>query len=433
MRGLWKDRIRPVILSTRDITGLDVTEAKVAEISKAAKALGFEALIIDDGWFGVRREKATSLGDWYVNSMKFPSGLKMVADNIHRDSLLLGLYFDIETVSRISNLYKEKKNWLLQGRDEKNFSSNEDDFLLDYSKEEVQEWAIDTLSLIIETTKLDYLRYDKTRLPSEIYVEKAGEFPLRYMMGIYNVLNTISRKFPNMIIETSFSGGARFDLGFLSYSSLMRVTENTDPISRLSSIEGARLFYPPFASITTLSSSPDAITRKDVDIETRFNASIFTPFEYSLDIMNLPVYEINALKNQIEFYKQYRQLLQFGTILTEESGNRRIWSVSNPDGSLIIMLYLIKELIPNDAKERLYVQQANENFKYRIYTRTHIQSDAEEMMYPSEIECYEAWGDAIKWAGIALSEKYGGTTEQEDMRKLKDNSSRLYIFRKINE
>ena len=55
------------------------------------------------------------------------------------------------------------------------------------------------------------------------------------------------------------------------------------------------------------------------------------------------------------------------------------------------------------------------------------------VLYPAEIECYEAWGDAIKWAGIALSEKDGGVDLQEDMRKLKDYSSRLYIFRKIDE
>lgn len=433
MRGLWKERLRPVTLSTRDIMGLDVTEAKVEELSKAAKALGIEAIVIDDGWFGVRREKATSLGDWYVNSMKFPSGLKMVADNIHRTGLLFGLYFDIETVSRISNLFKEKESWILKSGNTKSYSSNEDDFLLDFTKEDVQEWAIDTLSLIIETTKLDYLRYEKTRLPSEIYVDVPGEFSLRYMMGIYNVLNTISRKFPNMIIETSFSGAGRFDLGMLSYSSLMRITENTDPISRLGSIEGARLFFPASASLVTLSSSPDAITRKDTDIETRFNASVFTAFEYSIDLMHLSIHEHLAIKNQIEFYKQYRQLLQFGDVVTEENGNRRIWSVSNPDGSIIIMLYLIKELIPNEGKERIFVRQANEKFKYRIYSRTHIQSDDDEMRYPAETECYEAWGDAIKWAGIALSDKTGGTPEQEDMRKLKDNSSRLYIFRKIDE
>lgn len=433
MRGPWKERLRPVTLSTRDIFSLDVDENKIEQLSRAAKAMGFEAIVLDDGWFGVRRERNTSLGDWYVNSMKFPSGLKMLAQNIHRDGLLFGLYFDIETVSQISNFYKEKNEWIIGSKDRKNYSSNEGDFILDYTKEEVQEWVIDTLSLIIETTKLDYLRYEKTRLPSEINVDYPEEFAHKYIMGIYNVLNTIARKFPNMIIETSASGGCRFDLGMLNYSALMRVTENTDPISRIKTIEGARLFYPVTSQLITISGSPDKITRKETDIETRFNASVFCIPEYSLDIMNLSLDETLAIKNQIEFYKQYRNVLQTGKVITDDDEKRIIWSISNQDGSIIIMLYLIKELIPNDSKERLFVTQANENYKYRIYSRTHIQSEAEELLYPAEIECYEAWGDAIKWAGIALSEKDGGVDLQEDMRKLKDYSSRLYIFRKIDE
>ena len=168
-----------------------------------------------------------------------------------------------------------------------------------------------------------------------------------------------------------------------------------------------------------------------MDVETRFNVSIFNALEYSLDITKLPPHEVLAIKNQIEFYKQYRQVLQFGDVQSEENGERIIWSASNQDGSVIIVLYLQKELTPNDIKERLFIRQAREDYKYRIYSRTHVQSEEDELRYPAEIECYEAWGDAIKWAGIALSEKDGGTGYTEDMRKLKDNSSRLYILRKI--
>lgn len=431
MRGLWKERFRPISLSTRDICGLDVNEERTGELCRTAKAMGFEAIILDDGWFGVRRDKQTSLGDWYVNSMKFPGGLKMLSSEIHREGLLFGLYFDIETVSRNSNLFKEKKDWAIYTEKKIGYAQGDDDYILDYTREDVQEWAIDTLSDVIEIAKLDYLRYEKSKLISDLERESADAFSLRYIMGIYNVLNTISRKFPNLLIETSFSGGGRFDLGMLSYSSLMRITANTDPISRIPSIEGARLFYPNAAGLVTLSTSPDKITGKNVDVETRFNVSIFNALEYSLDITKLPPHEVLAIKNQIEFYKQYRQVLQFGDVQSEENGERIIWSASNQDGSVIIVLYLQKELTPNDIKERLFIRQAREDYKYRIYSRTHVQSEEDELRYPAEIECYEAWGDAIKWAGIALSEKDGGTGYTEDMRKLKDNSSRLYILRKI--
>lgn len=432
MRGPWKERLRPLMLSTRDIMGLDVSESRIYELSAAAKAMGFEGIIVDDGWFGVRRERNTSLGDWYVNSLKFPSGLKMVASNIHREGLLFGLYFDIETVSRNSNLFESKPEWAVRDKKVKTYSSNEEDYLLDFTLAEVQEWATDTISEIIETAKLDYLRYEKTRLPSEICSSYPDEFEHRYIMGVYSVLNAISRKYPNLLIETSFSGGGRFDLGMLSYSSLMRITDNTDPISRIKSVEGAGLFYPQKAGLVTISSSPDKCTGKQIDIETRFNASLFTPVEYSLDLTVLMPHEALAISKEIEFYKHYRHVLQFGNIIREESGERVIWSASDDDASTIIILYLIKEFPLNRAKERIFVRQANENYKYRIYSRTHVQREDEALTSPMEIESYEAWGDSIKWAGIALTDRSGGYFGyQEDMRKLKDNSSRLYIIRKI--
>ena len=124
--------------------------------------------------------------------------------------------------------------------------------------------------------------------------------------------------------------------------------------------------------------------------------------------------------------------MQFGNIIREESGERVIWSASDDDASTIIILYLIKEFPLNRAKERIFVRQANENYKYRIYSRTHVQREDEALTSPMEIESYEAWGDSIKWAGIALTDRSGGYFGyQEDMRKLKDNSSRLYIIRKI--
>ncbi len=433
MRSSWKKRMRPVILSTKDIFSLDVNEDKVIRQAEKAKKLGFEAFILDDGWFSVRRDRESSLGDWYVNPVKFPEGLKMLATRIHRSELLFGLYFDIESVSCRSNLFEEHKDWVIHDESRKNFSSSNEEFLLDFSKEEVQEWAIETLSRIIETARLDYLRYDKSRLPSEILSENDGSLSLRYIMGVYNVLNTVTRKFPSLLLETGFSGGARFDLGMLSYSSLMRATENTDPFERLKTIEGLRLFYPEYATLVTVSGNPDKYTFRNTGLETKFDASIFTGFEYSIDLDKLSKEEEAVLRSQIEFYKMYRETLQFGSITAIESGNRTLWSASSPDKSTIIVLYLAKNAEVNHAKERIYIEDADEKAKYRIYTRSHIRKEDEELDYPGEIECYEAYGDAIKWAGIALSEKTGSGVYSEDMRKITDFSSRLYVIRKVNE
>ena len=99
---------------------------KILQAEKAKK-LGFEAFILDDGWFSVRRDRESSLGDWYVNPVKFPEGLKMLATRIHRSELLFGLYFDIESVSCRSNLFEEHKDWVIHDESRKNFSSSNEE------------------------------------------------------------------------------------------------------------------------------------------------------------------------------------------------------------------------------------------------------------------------------------------------------------------
>ena len=429
MRSNWKNRVRPALFSTRAL-GLDINEDKILSLAKKASDLGFETFILDDGWFGVRRDDTESLGDWYVNPMKFPQGLKMLATNIHRMGLLFGLYFDIETVSIRSNLYQKHKDWVLNDGKKRDYSSRGDDFILDFGRNDVQEWAIKTLSDIIETTRLDYLRYDKSRLPSEISFEN-GTLSHKYIMGVYNVLNTIREKYPSIIIETSFNGPGRFDLAMLAYSSIIRATENTDAISRLSSIEGLRLFYPEYASLVTVAESPDKYTFRSTPLESKFNSSVFTAFEYSMDLNKLNELEEKEIREELEFYKMYREAIQFGTIRTEESSDRVIWSAASKDRETIIVLYLLKRCSVNRIKERLYVRDAKEDYKYRIYTRGHVQSESEELAYPLEIECYDAYGDALKWAGLALSDKSGVGFFTENMRKMEDYSSRLYIIRKV--
>ena len=143
--------------------------------------------------------------------------------------------------------------------------------------------------------------------------------------------------------------------------------------------------------------------------------------------------EKTAFKAQIEFYKGYRMLLQFGRIRVQEKGNRTIWTVSNKDRSVILMLYLQRELKPNSDEEKLFVLDADEGYDYRIFARSHILSGQEAISYPQESECYTVPGDALRWGGISLVEQVSGNGYREGMRMLGDCSSRLYIIRRIED
>ena len=141
-----------------------------------------------------------------------------------------------------------------------------------------------------------------------------------------------------------------------------------------------------------------------------------------------------AYRQQTEFYKAYRLLLQTGRFrVIEDSGSRTIWSVANEDRSAILLLYLQHRIRPNTTAEKLVVPDANEEYDYRIFSRDHMMSDKEASMYPQETECYTVPGDTLKWAGISLSEQVSGIGYHEGMRMLGDCASRLYIIRRIED
>ena len=424
------------MLNTWESVYYNASEDKILEMAKGAKEIGLEGVIVGDGWFGARRSERTSLGDWHVNTMKFPSGLFSLAQGIHRLGLLFGLWFEPECVSDRSELYKTHPEWII-GRSAEENAGRAGKEMLNLTLPAVQDWMIETLSSTIDRCRIDYIVWDMTRSYSDIFSQMGswdgGEFLHKYILGLYTVLGALGHRFPSLYISTAASGGARFDLGMLSFSTSALISDDTDPMDRASMLAGISMLYPLSAIETTVSPSPNAITRRIVDRDTRFNIGAFGVLSYAIDTAELSRMEKTAFKAQIEFYKGYRMLLQFGRIRVQEKGNRTIWTVSNKDRSVILMLYLQRELKPNSDEEKLFVLDADEGYDYRIFARSHILSGQEAISYPQESECYTVPGDALRWGGISLVEQVSGNGYREGMRMLGDCSSRLYIIRRIED
>ena len=435
-RGVWKDRLKPIMFNTWEGSYFDINEDKISKIAENAKEIGLEGIVIDDGWFGARYDDKTSLGDWYANTMKFPSGLASTSAEIHRMGLLFGLWIEPEAVSEKSSLAKKHPDWII-GRNPERNAIGRNEMLLDLTREDVQDWITLTISNLIEVVKIDYLKWDMNRSVSDLFSHRPigdyGTFAHKYITGLYRILKTITQRFPNLYIEGCASGGARFDLGMLSYCPSIWTSDCSDPIERLDITAGTLLVYPLSVTGISVSPSPNLHTRRIVDLETRFNTAVFGVLNYSIEAETLDKALKTSYKQQVEFYKNYRLLLQFGTFRVQEDGNRVIWTLSNSDASVIMLLYLQKQNRINTSAEKLYVECANENYDYRFFARDHMQSEIEASLYPQEPECYNISGDALKWAGISLSEQYSGNGYREGMRVLGDFSSRLYLIKKVEK
>ena len=435
MRSSWKDRMRPVMLDTWEAAGYGINEKKIAALADGAAKMGCEGVLLNDGWFGARNNDRTSLGDWHVNTIRFPSGLNDAADTVHRHGLLFGLWFEGEAASTKSVLLHDHPEWVI-GRNAETNAEGRHEQLLDITRYDVQDWIISTISKISDLVRLDFLRWDLNRCYSDLYtlsgIRDYGMYAHEYICALYKILSAIGERFPDMYIETTAGGGSRFDLGMLSVSSSMVPSCISDPIERARITGNAALMYPLSAISTVVSPSPNGATRRIVDRDTRFNIAAFGVLSYSMDTTAMSRSEMASFRAQIEFYKANRMLLETGRFRIVEDGNRTIWTIANEDRSEILLLYLQHFVKPNTTAERIIVPDANESYNYRIYARSHTVSEKEAYTYPQENECYFISGDALKWAGVSLVEQVSGIGYHEGMRFLGDFSSRLYIIKRVD-
>ena len=79
----WRHVKKPVLVNSWEACYFDFDAEKILELAGAAKELGMEMLVLDDGWFGKRNDDTTSLGDWVCNEGKLGCSLKELSERIH--------------------------------------------------------------------------------------------------------------------------------------------------------------------------------------------------------------------------------------------------------------------------------------------------------------------------------------------------------------
>ena len=80
------------------------TAAQKSAIGAGSASIGVDRFVMDDGWFGQRKDDHAGLGDWYVNQQKFPNGLKPLIDKVHSLNMDFGLWVEPEMVNPDSDL-----------------------------------------------------------------------------------------------------------------------------------------------------------------------------------------------------------------------------------------------------------------------------------------------------------------------------------------
>ncbi|MCK3882297.1 alpha-galactosidase [Streptococcus suis] len=344
---------RPILINNWEGTYFDFTEDKIVEMAKSASQVGVELFVLDDGWFGKRNNDESSLGDWKVNLEKLPNGLNGLADRINQLGMEFGLWFEPEMISIDSDLYREHPDWAIQIDGRQPIYSREQ-LVLDLTKSEVCDYIIASVSSILESAPIRYVKWDMNRNITSMSPAYANhqryEFHHRYILGLYRVLDTLTKRFPDILFESCAGGGGRNDLGLLYYMPQAWASDNTDAIGRLSIQEGTSLILPASSMGAHVSAVPNHQVGRITPLATRGNVAMMGgAFGYELDVTKLDQEELEEIRQQVQTYKSIRSTVQEGLLYRlKKTSNTWAANYVNTDKSQAVFTF-VKVLAQSEA------------------------------------------------------------------------------------
>ncbi|HWT76495.1 MAG TPA: alpha-galactosidase [Mobilitalea sp.] len=400
MKSKYKNSERPILINNWEATYFNFNEDKIKEIAKQASELGIEMMVLDDGWFGKRDNDNCSLGDWYVHKDKLPNGLKGLTDAVNSYGLKFGLWFEPEMISPDSDLYRAHPDWCLHVPD-RHRSTGRNQLILDYSREDVREAVIDMLSKVLESANISYIKWDMNRNMTEIGSalldsERQQETAHRYILGVYQVMDIMTDRFPDILFESCSGGGGRFDPGILYYMPQAWTSDDTDGVERLKIQYGTSIVYPVCAMTAHVSAAPNHQTGRSASMSFRHSVAMAGNFGYELDVTKFDEDEKGMIKEQVAYYKSIRNLVQYGDLYRLlspfDSDYTSFLYVSEDKKDAVLFLYRVM-YIPNGPLYRIRLDGLNADLKYRLDDSDQVITGAQLMNYginePKEL----TWGD----------------------------------------
>ncbi len=393
-QGKYVHANRPVLINSWEAAYFDFTGDTIVELAKEAKALGIDMVVMDDGWFGKRNDDNSSLGDWYVNEEKLGGTLTKLIERVNAEGVKFGIWIEPEMVSEDSDLYREHPDWAITIPGRKPVRSR-NQLVLDFSRKEVRDEIFKRICAVLDQGNVEYIKWDMNRSLADIY---APNVTYDYVLGVYDFLEKLTNRYPDILIEGCSGGGGRFDAGMLYYTPQIWCSDNTDAINRTRIQYGTSFFYPVAAMGSHVSAVPNHQTGRVTSMHTRGVAAMSGTFGYELNPALLNAEEKAEIRAQLAQYREYQELIREGDyyrLSNPFQDNFAAWMVVSDDRSkaLVSVIRLTAEANPPAAYVTL--KGMEEDAFYREKTTGKVYPGAALMeagiLLPAAVSEYEAY------------------------------------------
>jgi alpha-galactosidase len=306
---------RPVTINVWEAVYFDHDLDHLLDLAERAAAIGVERYVLDDGWFGARRNDHAGLGDWQVSADVWPHGLHPLVDKVTELGMEFGLWFEPEMINLDSDTARAHPEWVMATGNRLPVESRFQQ-VVNLGIPECYAYIRDSIFAILAEYKIGYLKWDHNRDLVDAGTQPSGRPGVHEQTAaFYRLVDEIKAAHPGLEIESCSSGGARVDLGVLERTDRVWVSDCIDPLERQQMHRWTTQLIPPELMGSHIASGRSHTTGREHDLNFRGATAVFGHLGIEWDLGQASDAELCELSDWIGFYKDNRDLLLGGDLV----------------------------------------------------------------------------------------------------------------------
>ncbi|MDI6099315.1 alpha-galactosidase [Actinoplanes sp. NEAU-A12] len=397
---------RPVVVNTWEAVYFDHDLTRLTALARAAAEVGAERFVLDDGWFGSRRDDTSGLGDWTVSPDVWPDGLGPLIDVVRGLGMEFGLWVEPEMISPDSDLARAHPDWMMAAGDRLPPAARSQQ-VLDLHNPAAYAHVRDRLDALLREHDIAYLKWDHNRDLVDAGHPATGRAGVHdQTLAVYRLLDELRAAHPGVEIESCSSGGGRVDLEILARTDRVWASDCIDAHERVPIQRWTSLLVP-LELIGSHVGAPRAhTTQRELPLDVRAGTAIWGHLGIEWDLTRASPAELARLAEWVALYREVRGLLHSGTLVHGD--------VADP-------AYELTGVVAADGSDALYALIAtatSENYPPGTVALPGLDPDrtyAVRPQPPGDLPDGNAaaWGAALPWCapgGVDLPGRVLGTS-----------------------
>jgi alpha-galactosidase len=311
---------RPVVLNTWEAVYFDQNLDRLRALADLGAHVGAELFVLDDGWFRGRRDDTSSLGDWFVDTVRWPAGLHPIVEHVRSAGMRFGLWVEPEMVSPDSDLARAHPDWILTASGRRP-PLVRNQAVLDLTRPEVSAYLFERIDALVTEYGLDYLKWDHNRDLIDAGTLAGTAAVHAQTLAVYALLDALRGRHPGLEIESCSSGGARVDLGILARTDRVWASDCIDPLERQTIQRWTGLLLPPELIGSHVGAPRNHTTGRRHDLSFRAGTALFGHFGIEWDLARAGEAELDELTAWVRLYKDHRHWMHRGRVVRADTAD----------------------------------------------------------------------------------------------------------------